>query len=259
MSPVGRSPLCAGTSRRGRCRNCACAVHRRWVAPVVALAAVAVVVVGLIAIGTNRNESVGNDPARLRWLLRDVPSGWRATTVFDSTTAPARRALPNPFVTNVYATDAEPLGPSLTVQGTTDTTQSIDIGSYSGDVLSYEEFDLDGKRAAFATLPNGGRGLYVEINSAWVYMSSRGLSDEVLRGLARTLTPDAAGHYDVAGSALPDRYAQDRLGERSAARLRFDRLLALRTTVGPLQLAIRAPRQASSGLVPRDTSSRRFP
>jgi hypothetical protein len=178
--------------------------RRRWVAPVVALAAVAVVIVGLVAIGTNRNESVGNDPARLHWLLRDVPSGWKPTSVFDSTTAPARRALPNPFLMNVYATDAEPLGPSLTVQGTTDTTQSIDIGSYSGDVLSYEEFNLDGKRAAFATLPNGGRGLYVEINSAWVYLSSRGLSDDVLRELARTLRPDTAGHFDVAASALPD-------------------------------------------------------
>lgn len=177
---------------------------RRWVAPVVALAAVAVVVLGLIAIGTNRSEPVSNDPARLRWLVRDLPSGWRPTNVFDSTTAPTRPSTPNPFAMNVYATDAEPLGPSLTVQGTTDTTQAIEIGSYSGDVLSYEEFDLDGKRAAFATLPSGGRGLYVEINSAWVYMSSRGLSDEVLRGLARTLTPDAAGHYDVAGSAVPD-------------------------------------------------------
>ena len=178
--------------------------QRRWVAPVVALAVVAVVVVGLIAVGTNRNEPVGNNPARLRWLLRDLPSGWKPTSVFDTATAPARRVLPNPFVMNVYATDAEPLGPSFTVQGTTDTTQSIELGSYSGDVLSYEEFDLDGKRAAFATLPSGGRGLYIEINSAWVYMSSRGLSDEVLRGLARTLTPDPAGRYDVAGSALPE-------------------------------------------------------
>ena len=154
---------------------------RWWFAPVVALAVVAVIVVGLIAVGTNRNESVGNDPATLRWLLRDLPSDWRVRTVFDSTTAPALRALPDLLLPNVYATDAEPLGPFLTVQGTTDTTQSIDIGSYSGDVLSYEEFELDGKRAAFATLANGGRGLYVEINSAWVYMSSRGLSDDVLR------------------------------------------------------------------------------
>jgi hypothetical protein len=177
---------------------------RRWVAPVVGLAVITVVVVGLIAIGTNHNQSVGNDPAQLRWLLRDLPSGWRATTVFDSATATPHRPSPDPFVTNFYATDAEPLGPFLTVQGTTDTTQSVDIGSYSGDVLSYEEFQLDGKRAAFASLPNGGRGLYVEINSAWVYLSSDGLSDDVLRTLARTLAPDAAGHFDVARSALPD-------------------------------------------------------
>ena len=176
--------------------------RRRWVAPVVALAVIAVVVIGLIAIGTNRNESVGNDPARLRWLLRDLPSGWRPTTVFDSTTAPPHPA--NPFVMNIYATDSEPVGPNLTVQGTTDASQGFELGSYSGTVLSYEEFTLDGKRAAFATLPDGGRGLYVEINSAWVYMSSRGLSDEELRRLARTLAPDASGHFDVARSALPD-------------------------------------------------------
>jgi hypothetical protein len=179
-------------------------VRRPWVAPVLAVAAVAVVVVGLIAIGTNRNDSVGNDPARLHWLLRDLPSGWRPISLFDSTTAPAGQLGLGPFAMNVYATDAEPLGPFLTVQGTTDTTQAIDIGSYSGDVVSYEEVDLDGRRGAFATLLSGGRGLYVEINLAWVYMSSRGLSDDVLRELAATLAPDAVGHYDVAGSAVPD-------------------------------------------------------
>ena len=175
---------------------------RPWVAPVVALAAVAVVVIGLIAVGTNRNEPVGNNPARLRWLLRDLPSGWRPYSVFDTTSTPQPRS-PGPFAMNVYATDAEPLGPFLTVQGSTDTTQRVELGSYSGDVVSYEEFELDGKRAAFATLQNGGRGLYVEINAGWVYLSSHDISDEVLRQLATTLAPDAAGHYDVGGSALP--------------------------------------------------------
>ena len=190
---------------------------RRWVAPVVALAAVVVVVIGLITVGTNRNEPVGNDPARLRWLLRDLPSGWRPTDVFDQTTAP-QRPLPDGFAMNMYATDAEPVGPSLTVHGTTDTTQGFELGSYSGEVLSYQEFDLDGKRAAFATLPSGGRGLYVEIDSVWVYLESHGISDDVLRELARTLAPDAAGHYDVGDSALPDGMhkvvsASDRPGE----------------------------------------------
>jgi hypothetical protein len=105
---------------------------------------------------------------------------------------------------NMYATDAEPLGPSLTVHGNTDTTQGFELGSYSSEVLSYQEFDLDGKRAAFAELPSGGRGLYVEIDSAWVYLESHGISDDVLRDLARTLAPDAAGHFDVGDSALPD-------------------------------------------------------
>ena len=178
--------------------------RRRWVAPVVALAAVVVVIIGLIAIGTNRSDSsIGNDPARLRWLLRDLPSGWRSYSVFDTTTTSVRTLSPGPFAMNVYATDAEPLGPSLTVQGSTDATQRIELGSYSGDVISYEEFELDGKRAAFATLRGGGRGLYVEINAVWVYLSSHGISDEVLRQLATTLAPDAAGHYDIGGSALP--------------------------------------------------------
>ena len=178
--------------------------RRRWVAPVVALAAISVVVVGLIVIGTNRNESVGNDPARLHWLLRVVPSGWKPTSVFDSTTDPPRESSSDGFVRNFYATDAEPLGPSLIVESSTDPSQSTDIGSIgSPNALSYEEFDLDGKRAAFAMLPDTAKGLYVEINSTWVYLWSRGLSDDVLRRLAGTLTADATGHYDVAGSALP--------------------------------------------------------
>jgi hypothetical protein len=177
---------------------------RRWIAPVVALATIAVVVVGLIAIGTNRNESVGNnDPTRLHWLLRDLPLGWKPADVFDSTTSPPHQ-IPDVFAMNLYATDAAPLGPMLSVQGSTDTTQRIDIGSYSGDALGYTEFDLGGKRAAFATLPNGGRGLYVEINSSWVYLASRNISDELLIQLAGTLAADASGHYDVAAAALPD-------------------------------------------------------
>ena len=178
--------------------------RRRWLAPVVALAAIAVVVVGLIVIGTNRNQSTGNNPARWHWLLRDVPSGWKATTVFDSTTDPAPATSTDGLVRNIYATSAEPLGPLLVVESPEDPSQSMDIGSYAANALSYEELDLDGKRAAFATLPGGVRGLYVEINSAWVFMWSRGLSHEALRGLGRTLTADPAGHYDVAGSALPD-------------------------------------------------------
>ena len=176
---------------------------RRWIAPVVALAAIAVVVVGLIAIGTNRNESVGNDPNKLHWLLRDLPSGWKPADVFDSATSPPHQ-IPDVFATNLYATDAAPLGPMLSVQGSTDTTQGIVIGSYSGDALGYVEFDLGGKRAAFARLPNGGRGLYVEINSSWVYLASRNISDELLLQLAGTLAADASGHYDVGAAALPD-------------------------------------------------------
>ena len=48
---------------------------RRWLAPIVAFAAVAVVVIGLIAVGTNRNDPVGNDPNEPRWILTDLPEG----------------------------------------------------------------------------------------------------------------------------------------------------------------------------------------
>ncbi len=90
------------------------------------------------------------------------------------------------------------------MESTKDPSQSAHIGSYSPNALSYEEFEIDGKRAAFATLPDNAKGLYVEINSAWVYIWSRDVSDEFLRGFGRTLTADAAGYYDVAGSALPN-------------------------------------------------------
>jgi hypothetical protein len=177
---------------------------RLWVAPIVALAAIAVVVVGLIAIGANRNQSVGNNPARWHWLLRDVPSGWKATTVFDSTTDAPLGSSTDGFERNMYATDAEPLGPVLIVERTTDPNQTTDIGAVLfPNALGYEELELDGRRAALATLPDNAKGLYVEINLAWVSIWSRGVSDEALRGLGRTLTADAAGHYDVAASALP--------------------------------------------------------
>ena len=179
--------------------------RRRWLAPVVALTAIAVVVVGLIVVGTNRNESVGNNPARWRWLLRDVPSGWKTTTVFDSTTDAPLGTSTDGFERNMYATDAEPLGPVLIVESTTDPNQATDIGALLfPNALGYEELEIDGRRAALATLPDNAKGLYVEINSAWVSIWSRGVSDEAVRGLGRTLTANAAGRYDVAALALPD-------------------------------------------------------
>ena len=66
-------------------------------------------------------------------------------------------------------------------------------GRYSSNALGYEELQIDGRRAALATLPDNAKGLYVEINSAWVSIWSRGVSDEALRGLGRTLTADAPG------------------------------------------------------------------
>ena len=57
--------------------------RRRWVIAAVATVAI---VIGLVEIGTNRNDqSIGNDPARLHWLINDVPDDLPLVALLDPT------------------------------------------------------------------------------------------------------------------------------------------------------------------------------
>lgn len=176
----------------------------RWVAPVLAFATLVAVVAGLVAIGTDRDGRASRKPPDVHWLLRDVPAGWRPISAYDSTTAPPPSDMSDQLLPYTYVSDDQPLGPTLSVLGTTDTSFSVTLGSYSFNAVAYEELEIDGKRAAFADIVGGGRALYVEVDGAWAYLVANGLDDGVLLELAGTLAPDATGHFDVSDGALPD-------------------------------------------------------
>ena len=178
------------------------AARRRWATSAVGLAAAAVVIVGLVAIVTTRREPASNEPPDLHWVLRDVPAGWKLFQVIDTPTAPGA-LTPSPFSMNLYATNDEPLGTYLAVLGNAHQQQYIAAGSFSSDAIGYDETTIDGRRAAFARLRSGDRGLYIDIDGTWAYLASNDLSDDVLIALARTITADPSGQFDIDPRALP--------------------------------------------------------
>ena len=176
---------------------------RRWRHPAMAVATVALVIAGLTMIVTLRSEQAADAPAPLEWLLRDVPSGWQPAVTRDPSSAPLKiESLPTD--PNIYATDAGPLGPSLAVYGSTATDFGVTPGAFSANAVSYSEFDLDGRRAAFVELRDGYRGLYVESDGSWAYLSATGISDDELLAYARSLRPDNTGRFEIDPAQLTD-------------------------------------------------------
>src|SRR3954447_6455980 len=106
LAAISQSPVAEFRRPRGS--------HRRsWI---IAAAAVVILVVGLVAIGTNRNDqSVGNDLSRLQWRIADPPDGLQLVQMSE----PGSQVAPPGATTmvNVYATDAAPLGPVVSVRG----------------------------------------------------------------------------------------------------------------------------------------------
>jgi hypothetical protein len=174
---------------------------RRWRTPAIAIATVAVIIVGLTVIVDQRSEPVAETPASLEWLLRDVPNGWRPVLTRDPSSPPLKIES-QPFSPNVYATDSSPLGPNLAVYGSTDADFGVTPGAFSANALGYTEFDLDGRRAAFVDLRDGDRGLYVEIDGAWAYLAATDVSDDDLLALARSIGPDLTGRFDIDPATL---------------------------------------------------------
>ena len=169
---------------------------RRWRTPTIAIATVAVVIVGLTVIVNQRSEPVADAPASLEWLLQDVPNGWHPVLTRDPS-APPMKIESQPLDPNIYATDSSPLGPNLAVYGSMDADFGVTPGAFSATALAYTEFDLDGRRAAFVDLRDGDRGLYVEIDDMWAYLAATGVSDDDLLALARSIRPDLMGRFDI--------------------------------------------------------------
>ena len=158
---------------------------RRWVAPV-ALAAVAVVVIGLIAVGTNRNEPVGNDPSDPRWILTDLPEGWSAVYA----TEPSERTLTYQqglLRWVLYATAAAPLGPVVAIVP----DQFTDMAEPS----TLRHTEIEGRPAVVGQSHFPGvTWLDVELTVGhWVGMTGAGVDEAGMLAIGAHLTSDATG------------------------------------------------------------------
>lgn len=167
----------------------------------IAIATVVVLVVGLVAIGTNRNDqSEGNDPSRLHWLLTDLPEGLELAQMNDpgSQTGPSGATV----MVNVYATDAAPLGPILSVSGSLGLPE-LEIVPASGGT-NFRETTVGDHRAAFADGETGRRLLYVEVDGHWVLMTSRNIDDVTLSKMAESAVRNTDGTALIPAAGLLD-------------------------------------------------------
>jgi hypothetical protein len=161
--------------------------RRRWVAPVVALAALAVVVIGLIAIGANRNDSsIGNDPNDPRWIVTDLPDGMAAVSAEDASgqTATYQRLL---LRWAIYATNAAPLGPVVAIVP--------DQFSDMADPASVRHIEVQGRPAVVGQSHFPGvMWLDIELTTDhWVGMTGAGVDEAAMLAIGAQLTSDAAG------------------------------------------------------------------
>ena len=159
-----------------------------WVAVLVAVATVVVIVVGLVAIGsTGSGGPAGSDPGRLRWLIRNLPDGWKAISAEDPGDPTLNLTPAN--LDNVYATTAAPAGPILVVSGSEGRADAKIVPGTSAAEKNYRELIIDGRRAAFADGSDGQDGervLYIETNSQWIRLTSRNIDDAALTTMAQS-------------------------------------------------------------------------
>jgi hypothetical protein len=173
-------------------------VRRRWV---IAVVTVGVLIAGLVAIGTNRNDqSVGNDPSRLHYLITSPPEG--LPLVFVSEPGTQHGPTGATIGMNVYATDAAPLGPLLSVNGSAGSPDLEVVPAASG--TNFQETTIDGRRAALADGENGRRLVYIEDGGHWAVLTARNIDDATLSKMAASLVRNADSSAVVPTEALLD-------------------------------------------------------
>jgi hypothetical protein len=173
-------------------------VRRRWV---ISVATVGVLIAGLVAIGTNRNDqSVGNDPSRLHYLVTSPPDG--LPLVFVSEPGTQHGPTGATVGMNVYATETAPLGPILSVNGSAGSPDLEVVPAANG--TNFQETTIDGRRAAFADGETGQRLLYIEDGGHWAVLTARNIDDATLSTMASAVLREADGSAAIPTTALLD-------------------------------------------------------
>jgi hypothetical protein len=173
--------------------------HRRsWI---IAIATVVALVVGLVAIGTNRNEQTpANDPSRLHWVMTDLPDDVTLVAMLEP--GGQRGSSDATTLVNVYATDAAPLGPLVSVSASMGAPELEVVPAGAG--TNFQETTIDGRRAAFADGELGQRLLLIEVDSRWVQLKSRNIDDDALTALAQSVVRTGDGTAEIPTAELTD-------------------------------------------------------
>lgn len=182
---------------------------RRGVGPVIAVACVVVLLVGLVGIARRQDhDTATNDNADLQWVIGEVPDGFEPSEV-----AVPGAAGNGPLDSTVYAvfgTDLAPDGPqfSVTVPNPQFFSQPLDAAA-----VNFVEQDEGGQRLVFADLAppvasqqteTDVRLMFVEIDGRWTQTTSRGVTDADLSRVAAAMTLDIVDTPNIAVEALPD-------------------------------------------------------
>ena len=171
-------------------------VRRPGVRTVVAIAAaLAVIIAGLVVIGSRRNDSKPADhrPLTTHSVATDLPDGWEVKGAGDGSGA----GSPGFGEAQLFATAESPAGPVVALL-------NADGGGFVDEPTQRNVTLADGRRAAIGTSHFAdGRSLDVEaMSGTWVDVLARGLSDDDLLAIGTMIRVDAAGHSSVEG-ALP--------------------------------------------------------
>lgn len=183
-------------------RPLAAAPHRRngWLRPALLVTVVGALVAALVIVAASDDApSVGHDPKGLRYLVGDLPTGWKATSTKD---AGVRVDVPQ-FDAHgyLYGTAGDPTAPTIELRWNDPAHPRKDLYEFGFGfaflmgTTDLRQFEVAGRDAGCgnSTYVPGGVECVVDTNDGMVYVTSGGLSAEALSGLLQAMTITADG------------------------------------------------------------------
>lgn len=174
-----------------------------WRRPAFAVATVIVVVLGLTVI-VRRHEEVPSTSSNqhLHWIVTDLPAGWNAESAQDIEPRPSASAGAS-VRTKIYATDAAPAGPIISVEWTVGNQPTVLQPGTNKDETGAVDSIVNGRRVVTANTASGGRVVYVAVADRSVRIRGRHVEAATLTRIAKDVIVDAAGDVTLDAGAIP--------------------------------------------------------
>ena len=174
-----------------------------WKRPLLALATVAFMIVGVAAIvrrGTDSPRADGGPNGH--WIITDLPEGMKPNSYTDANTA--RSSTTPELVSNqLYATAAAPFGQIVGFQWASPKSATAINPATNRRAINLEPAPISTRSAVFADGPAGSRLLFVKVGEVWVLMSSIEVADPTLVEIAKGLDLDANLRLLLSPGLLP--------------------------------------------------------